>query len=383
VSETAQNFDWLQDLYMVGIRALMQDRTIVQAPLFDLPAKMVTGVLASGLCIPQVVAELNARVDPEVLGDRVRTPGTSVAIGLQGMPFMYLLGRAQRYLYAGWPDTDVSLDDYDEAALVLDFYERMIRAYRTDGKISPHDEGAEPGWPILRPDEVAVMADRALAAGPPAEPAKIRRALSRLETMIFLLHADARDGIWHHGPYDLGNDRVLVLKEHSDLQGPYLPWVRGHELSVSKVVTPMVLEGVECKIDAFGALRTTPGNYLEHCVGMTWLVDDALREVEADALVDIAEETGPAGRALYREMMGWSPQLRVSHGALQYANNMRGFCEAAGFTTDEIQRMLFDRFGASTAPYIERFISDGLDPQVFVYITADPNASLPSTVPPS
>src|ERR1700733_6207910 len=117
MSETVQNFDWLQDLYMVGIRALMQDRTIVQAPLFDLPAKMVTGVLASGLCIPQVVAELNARVDPEELGDRVRTPGTSVAIGLQGMPFMYLLGRAQRYLYAGWPDADVSIDDYDEAAL--------------------------------------------------------------------------------------------------------------------------------------------------------------------------------------------------------------------------------------------------------------------------
>jgi hypothetical protein len=382
VSEAVErDFNWLQDLYMVGVLALMKDRTIVQAPLFDLPAKMVTGVLASGFCIPAAIAELTARATPEELGDRIRKPGTSVAIGLPNFPFMYLLGRTQRYLYAGWPESEVTLEDHDEATRVLDFFERMIRAYRTDGKISPHDEGATPGWPVLRGDEVAAMADRALAAGPPADPAKVRRALSRIETMIFLLHADARDGIWHHGPYDLGNDRVLILKEHTDLRGPYLPWVRGHELSVSKIVTPMVLESVECHIDAFGALRTTPNNYLDHCVGMTWLVDDSLEEITADRLIEIAEETGPAGRGLYREMMGWDAALKVSHGALQYANNMRGFFEAAGFTAEEIQRLLFDRFEAATEPYIDRFVAGDLDPQVFVYITAEPTPPLPSVAP--
>lgn len=337
-----------------AIRAFLQARTAVESPLFDVPAKMVYGNYAAVHALPEMLDRVAERITPEELGRRLKTLGVPVGLALQGVAWDLLIGRTQRYLAEGWPDRDIDLGDHVDVSRALAFWARATRAYRNDGKLAPGVGGADETLAILPQAESDRVARRALDRGPIRDLAGVRRALGELELHVFVVHAEARDGIFHHGPYDLGDVRVLIVKELTDLQPRFLPWVDERAwLEVPRIVIPMVLEDVTCRFDLF-SVYWDPHDYLERVVGFDILVGEQLQSVSEERLIEIAATTRGAQRLQFSVMAAWDRTQKVAHGAAQYANCFQAIPRAAGFTDDEIRKLLIAPFEVAGKPYLER-----------------------------
>jgi hypothetical protein len=176
----------VQAQYFAGIQQLMSGRTAIEAPLIDVPGKMIIGNYAMAHAVPGVLRTIDERVSPEELGTRLKRLGVPVASGVPGLPWMYLLGRLQRHLDAGWPEGRI--DDDAEAAYVLDWWARVMSSYRNDDRVVPAlDHG---GWPVLAPSDAAALAERARDRGP-IEDIKGARSRDRATRGIHL-HAARR-----------------------------------------------------------------------------------------------------------------------------------------------------------------------------------------------
>ncbi|MEV4420148.1 hypothetical protein AB0L40_09265 [Patulibacter sp. NPDC049589] len=359
--------DEIEALNFAGVRSLMIGRTALEAPLVDVPGKMIHGSYAMAHVLPDIARTIEDRMPAEELGRRLKQTSVQMSVGLGGLLFTYVLGRLQRHLDAGWPDGG-RVDDDEGAAFLYTWWARAMSTYREDDVLLPTADS--PGWPILAPDAVKVLADQALARGPIQDVDGARRAIAQLEAFVFMLHADARDGINHHGPYDLGDGRVLLVKEHTDIQNPYLPWGPEHHAPVSRIAIALVLENVQIEVDLVGGLSASPQNYLANCVGFDVLVDDDLHSVSEEEWHEIAASTGPLNRSLLKRFMGWDARQRADHGAAQYGNVTRGWMETAGFTQDEVKKIAIEPFVAAGDRYIDR-IAAGDHPPIFAFVVSD------------
>jgi hypothetical protein len=365
----------VEELYFEGIRKLMLGRSALEVPLLDVPGKMIIGDYAVAHGMPHVVAELEKIMPAEELGQRLKTLGVQAAIGIQGSMWGYVLGRLQRQLDAGFPDHG-RLDDDEEAALVYSWWARAIRVYREDDKLVPTQEGAVKGWPILPAGEAEALATRATERGPLTDIPGTRRALAQLEAFIFMLHADARDGTFHHGPYPLENGSILLVKELTNLQSEYMPWGVDNGTEVSRVVVAMVLDGVECEVDLVGGLHITPENYLERCTGVAMFADDDLHPITESEVQELGKVAGPRGRKLFMTFMNWDERQKVMHGTDQYASFLRGWFEAAGLTPDDFRRIVVGPFREASEPYAERLIARDYPP-IWEYVASEQEPKLP------
>jgi hypothetical protein len=357
----------VEALNLAGVRTLMSARTAVESSLLDVPGKMIYGNYAMALTLPQIARAIDERMPAEELGRKLKQVSVQMSIGLGGLLFTYVVGRLQRHLDAGWPDAG-RVDDDEGAAFVYTWWARAMSEYRNDDRLLP--DGDARGWPILGDADVAELADRALTRGPMQDVSGARRAIAQLEAFIFMLHADARDGINHHGPYDLGEGRTLLVKEHTDIQNLYLPWGPDHRADVSRVVVALVLQDVDCRIDFVGGLHISPQDYLSRCVGFEVLVGDDLHPISESEWHDIGASLTPLNRSLMRYYMGWDERQKVVHGAVQYGNVLRGWMETAGFTPEETRRIVIEPMVAAGEPYAEKLIA-GNYPPIWDFVGGD------------
>jgi hypothetical protein len=340
---TAQD---VQEAFADAILRFMGERsTILETTLFDLPSKIILGQYCGVAALPGVFAELERRIPGDELGRRRRVPGLPLALGLSGILWIYLFGRLQRYLDAGWPEHDVDLGDHEEAARIIGYWEQVARAYRGDGTIVP-----QPGDPAIRAlddDAVDGLAARARERGRPQDTTRVRRAAAQLSLYLFLIHGEQRDGIFHHGPYALDDGSVLVVREFTDLANRFMPWMtEERRLPVSRVVMPMILDHVDCQFDMYGTLYTDPEDYFDRITGFEILADDQLEPIAEEQLEELSAESQLIQREVFRGMARWDERYKLLHAASQYANVNHPFLELAGCTDDEIFALLIRPFEA-------------------------------------
>jgi hypothetical protein len=350
----------VQDEFEAAIRQFMTERsTVIETTLFDLPTKIVLGQYCGYDVLPKVTAELERRVSAEELGRRRRTPGLTLALGLCGFLWIYLFGRLQRYLEAGWPDKEVDLGDQDEAAAVLTYWEGVARAYRADGSLVAGQTRDDGVIRCLDDDDVQRLASAALARGRVEDAGLVRRALAQMELYCFLIHGEQRDGIFNHGPYSLEDGSLLVVKELTDLQNPFMTWMTPERhLSVPRVVVPIVVKDVECWFDMFGTLYTEPEDYFPFVTGMEFLAGEELEPISLEQLEGLGQEAHEVQKDVFREMARWDERYKIQHAAVQYANVNYPLLELAGATQDEIRKVLIEPFEAAGEQYVEKARDD-------------------------
>jgi hypothetical protein len=353
VTDSAQA---VQDEFAAAVRKFMAERsTVIETTLFDLPTKIVLGNYCAYEVLPSVTEELASRVSAEELGRRRRTLGTKLGLGLCGYLWIYLFGRLQLYLDDGWPDQPVDLGDHEQTAQLIKYWEGIARAYRGDGSLVAGQTRTDGVIRCLDDDVVADVSQSALAHGPVQDPAAVRRAIAQIELYCFLIHGEQRDGIFNHGPYPLEDGSLLVVKELTDLQNTFMPWVTpDRRLAVSRVVIPIVLKDVEAWFDMFGTLYTEPEDYYPHISGYEILVGDDLRPADEAELTEIGQQAHAVQRDLFGEMARWDDHQKLAHAATQYANVNHALLELAGCSHDEIRRILIDPFDAVGGQYLDR-----------------------------
>ncbi|MEA2167438.1 MAG: hypothetical protein QOF76_738 [Solirubrobacteraceae bacterium] len=329
----------------------MQERTAVESPLLDVAAKLTYGNLASVRGLPALIDALDARMTPEEIAEQLKVVGAPMGFALGAMGFCYGMGRLKLWLDAGWPANPDGPDAPDDAGKVFTWWARATRVYRNDGGLVPGEDGARWALEMLPPGSADDLATRALRNGAPVQPAALRRTMAELDMYTFVTHAEARDGIHQHGPYDVGDGRVLCVKEYSDLQSRFQPGITDEfRLPTSRIVVAMVLRDVDVRADLF-TVHVTPDDYFSHIEGVLILAGDDLKPITQNELTEIGEASRNAQRKFFVVVAGWDEQMKVRHAAAQYANAFISLPLIAGYSMDEVDELLIQRFEREGEPY--------------------------------
>ncbi len=253
----------------------------------------------------------------------------------------YLGARQMRMLELGLSQGDPFPDERPEdLAFIMDFWARIMSAYRSDDALLPRQAGGS--LPILDDDLVAELGERAQPASEDDRTA-IRRMAATLELFNFVLHGEQRDGIFGHGPYDLGGGSLLLAKEFNDLRNDYMPWAStATRVPVANVAVIQVARDVEVSCDMFGSMTVHPheiDDRLERIVVLT-NEDGTLREVDIDEVVAIQEAAADAQEELFLKAVEWDARYKIEYGAPMFANHLKPFLDAAGLGEDAAQRLM-------------------------------------------
>ncbi|QKT08252.1 hypothetical protein HUN08_14380 [Gordonia sp. X0973] len=351
-----------------AVKAFLSERTAVDSPLFDVSTKMAYGNYASVRSIPLLMDLVNARLTPEEVGRKLKTPGVPLGLVMNGLGWVLTMGRIQVYKDAGWPEkTDVAVPEDERMAEVFTWWARIMAAYRNDGGLVPGQGGTPETFEILSDETLAPIVETALtdgafdgdgklAAG--GDIAMLQRSIAELDMFEFVTHAEARDGIHQHGPYRLDDGRVVLFKEFTDLQGRYMPGKSDeNRLSVSRVVVALVMRDVRITFDLF-AIFTDPENFFDHVEGVAILAGDDLKTISLPELSAIAEASVKAQRNYFLQMAGWDDRTKVTHGGSQYANDFHALLPIAGYTEEEVASLWIEPFEKAATEYYERATGD-------------------------
>jgi hypothetical protein len=353
-----------------SVRRISSQRSVdMESPMFNVPEKMVLGNYGGAVLLPRLIELIEERMSPEDFAVRLRSLGVPIGLGFGSLLWCFPLGRLQRHLDAGWPEHDVEDDLNEEALRVYSFYARAAPVFRNDGKLLPGVGGAPQTLPILDDAIVTDLAQRCRERGAPEDLTGVRRVLGQLGTYIFLSHAEQRDGIFAHGPYPLEDGSVLLVKEYTDLQNHYLPWMtQDRWLPSPRIVIPMIVRDVEATFDQFGTLYSDQDDLLGRAEGFEILAGTDLLSLDETEFKAIGQATIPIQKSLFREMMGYDEDQKTLVGPPTYGNAFSGLLEVAGYDHNAIRDQLIEPWIEIGSRYIGRasrvweYVGSGREP---------------------
>lgn len=320
----------------------VERREAMRSVLFDLPRRSPLGWQCLYEHGADFLREVSGHAAPEEIGRRMRTVG-SRPYALQ--PFIvvcsYLGARQQRMLDLGLKHGDAFPEERPEdLAFVMDWWARLQGAYRSDEALLPRQAGG--ALRILDEPQVRELEER---AQPPGEDrySAIRRMAATLELFSFILHGEQRDGIFGHGPYDLGEGSILFCKEFNDLQNDYMPWADTQaRIPVANVAVAHVAHDVELSCDMFGSMTVEPHELADRLDRIVVLTNEGgrLRELEVAETEDVQHQAADAQEELFLRAVEWDDRYKIEYGAPMFANHFKPFFDVAGMDGDAAQRLM-------------------------------------------
>ncbi len=313
--------------------ALTMERTALESALIPVSAYIVIACVECYRRYPEMIKEITAAMPPENIGRAGHRFATEIdPVRLWAVPNFFLLGR-KVIAGAGLLDTDA---DPERLATVLDFWERVSRAYRFDD--GTHQAADASG--VVTPYRSSV--DEILAGCEPVPDDTDRSRVSRLNALLtsylFLLWFDTRSGYQDTGPYLLPDGRVLLLRMYNRLGVSHFPWSAevSAGMPAADVLGAFVLDGVRMRVTDFGTSVTDPVDYLSHVAafGLFDVSTGKLVSLAAGARRELADAAKAAQRTLYRKIAAMDRREKINHGAYVYFSFLRPFATVAGVDLD-------------------------------------------------
>jgi hypothetical protein len=303
-----------------------QQRSAMTSPMFNLPGRLLLGSYCYLENLPTLLEQLRQRASEEDIGRAMkRLCNRPNYVHLNSLALGYLVGREQARL--------CGRNAGDEAATVsvMEFWSRVARSYRNDGCLLP-DEAAFT-VPILSPQAVGDL-NRNLSRNIP-EPLRrqIHRLVATTELYTFILHGEARVGVFHHGPYPLEDGDSLIVKELVGLREDFYPWARlTHPLPCDNIACVMRLHDVRSKIVLFGSLTTEPPDYARSISAEALFVvtDGGFRPLPDSEIAPLTRAAADAQLELYRQVIDWDEPYRIAYGAELYGYLLKSFGDQLG-----------------------------------------------------
>ena len=310
---------------------LTRQRTSYTSQLIPVTAYILVSCCEAFLRYPDLMRRIDAARPAEQIGLVGHRPGTEInSVHLWSIANFWLLGRK---IMCG---IDPSLDDPMAAHAVLDFWERAALAYRGDGTRQAWDTST------CCPYGADVVEQLRAGVSPVDDPDQ-RRQLSRfnatLVNHLFLMWFDTRAGIADTGPYDLGEGKVLLVRDFAKLARSDFWWSDvAAEFPYEQLTAALVLDRVEVQATDFGSSNTTPEDYLDRLVGFGLFTTDEpggeLREVPLDGVDALAATVRRVQAQHYRNVAAMDRDAMIRCGAYVYFSFLRPFALAAGIADD-------------------------------------------------
>lgn len=305
-----------------------EDRSNLHSVLFNVPGRLVAGCWADYESMGAVFKQVLATIPAEQIGRRMKETASRPGIfQITCLLVSYLIARQQEILLRqveGLPYSDEK--HLEEMYLLFGAGRTILSVARSDGVHFPGE--AQDSMPLL--DDAAQQSlVRRLCEPSPQVLSWRRRAWATLTAYNFLFHGEMRDGIFNHGPYNLGGGRCLLVKELTELHNNYFPWSTKIRELPAGFVRAMILKDVECRFDVLGGVATQPRVFDNR------IVLDGLFEISKGELIPTDESTAKKildvvsenSGVLYEEFCGWEESRKLRYGTLLHANFLRGFWE--------------------------------------------------------
>ncbi len=305
-----------------------ENRALLRSVLFDVPRRSSLGWYCYYERAPSLLRELMQHVSPEDIGRSMRRLcSRPYYLQLSILMCSYLGARQQilldQGLHRGQPYADEKVDD---TLLVVDFWQRACRAYRSDGLLfADQDMG---GQPIL-PDNQVEWLETRIEPTSQQDHSRLRRLAATLELYIFMLHGEQRDGLFAHGPYTVGGGEQIVMLEFTDLQNDFLPWAATEAQNpYANLVLVRRISGVRVHFDMFGGIRWDAPDIAPHVLAeglFTRNNENSIVPVPHEEAEHIESCAAAAQIELFLKATEWSPRYKAEYGVQLFANHFRLF----------------------------------------------------------
>ena len=311
------------------------------------PLRSTAALAARQQCLyehaPAFLREVGERVTPEI-GAGMRRWARAPTRSSRSSSCSYLGARQMRMLGSGCRKGDPFPEERPEdLAFIMDFWARLMSACRSDHALLPRQAGGS--LPILDEDAVAELSERARPASEDDRTA-IRRMAATLGLFNFIQHGEQRDGIFGHGPYELGGGSVLLGKEFNDLRNDYMPWAKTDtRVPVANVAVIEVAHDVEVSCDMFYRLDDHSSARDRRPARAGRGADRRgrhLRELDMDEVVAIQGAAADAREELFLKAVEWDARYKIEYGAPMFClgNHLKPFLDAAGLGDNASQRLM-------------------------------------------
>ena len=316
-------------------------RTVQESKLFPVPSYMLLSYLCCFYRYPELLRKVEAKMPAEEIGDRVRAMGGKLG-NLTGwaLPTFYLIGREMLINFGMLDPADAA----EDVAYVMDFWRRFkLAQQREDGHLNAREFG----------QRVQILPERRIqrfhvelhkcAPGDRLN-AAAQTFLATVSQYGFLVSCESRCTLNNSGPYKLGDDREMIVREFTDLAEGDYPWLDGVAAEIPYNNLTVTMEATGCQfylMDDWGSFESRPEFTSDKLTGIGLYTSDALSEGFVPVGMDSPEELTQtfegltemirsATVELWKRMAGWSRDEMMDGGALVYFSLIKDLAHVAG-----------------------------------------------------
>lgn len=316
-------------------------RTVQESKLFPVPSYMLLSYLCCFYRYPELLRKVEAKMPAEEIGDRVRAMGGKLG-NLTGwaLPTFYLIGREMLINFGMLGPEDAA----EDVAYVMDFWRRFkLAQQREDGHLNAREFGQRVQ---ILPERRIQRLHAELHSCQPGDRlnAAAQTFLATVSQYGFLVSCESRCTLNNSGPYKLGDDRELIVREFTDLAEADYPWLDGVAADIPYNNLTVTMEATGCQfylMDDWGSFESRPEFTSDKLTGIGLYTSDALSEGfvpvgmgSAEELTqtfeDLTEKIRAATVELWKRMAGWSRDEMMDGGALVYFSLIKDLAHVAG-----------------------------------------------------
>lgn len=243
----------------------LMTRTAQESKLFPMLPYFMMSFIQAYYCYPNVIRRASEFISPEDVGHRMRN--SSLQLGTltanMGGELLYLQGRVE-LIKLGLLRPEDNLEDL---WYVIDWHQRVMSSYRrNEGHI----------WTDSADDMSHVLDERnlqILEADAYEMNDELRQAVARFNAVTsqysFLVFCESRVGMDSNGPYNLGGQKLLHVRNFMNLGESGLPWMDGvaKDIPYQNLTLSLITDDVRIEITDFGTAYTTPEAYQDRLLG--------------------------------------------------------------------------------------------------------------------
>lgn len=324
----------LNDLILhmgVGFKPEMTRRSSFTSELFPMTPYICVSLVEDYHTYTERVQIIEAAKRAEQIArDNRNTPAKLSPLWTWMSGFHYLCGR-ECLIQMGELEPDQNVDGI---RTVVDFWRRLTLAQRNDGALNNKD--ANDANPYL-PESIV---QKYVAEARPLDEetqGTFRRLNATLAGYAFLYFTDSRVGIYDSGPYDLGDGRLLIIRDYLTLGRSAYPWSEHctdvpHDALTMGLIVPA--DRLKIEINDWGTSFTEPDELLEV------VTDVVVYAREGDNLLPIPDsEWGDLTKAyskthlkLYSHFAKLPRREKIMSAAQMYCWGLIPFANDAGVT---------------------------------------------------
>lgn len=316
-------------------------RTVQESKLFPVPSYMMLSYAMAFYRYPALLRKIETHMSAEALGDRARSMGTRCQTpAMWGLPCFYLLGRE-------WL-IDLGLirpqDAAEDVVYVLDFWKRFELAWRRNhGYLTAEQAGHRSQ--ILPERQLQVFhADLYTCAEGDALHEAAHAFIASAQQYAFLIACESRISLHNSGPYKLGDNEELLVRDFLDLAEGDLPWLDGvaSDIPYNNLTVTMAVRDCHFNIvDDWGSFESEPELQAHHLCGVGLYTSDVLSEGYEPVGMDSAETLTETFRdltarikdattRLWKRFAGYTRDQMLDAGAMTYYAIIKDLAHIAG-----------------------------------------------------